>query len=164
MDEEDETERRGVQIWGGNHRSRNWIDLDENVLDGYILMDDSCLESGVIPDETKELPYPEGGVEVDEEDADSHGKDDCSIYSIARRGVSRRGPRGEEFDLSSTYPLRTVTETLTKSRAVTRGTPSCTPSWLLRITWRGIGKKWVITPWLTATAITACPRRIGSEV
>ena len=105
MDEEDETERRGVQKWGGNHRSRNWIDLDENVLDGYILMDDSCLESGVIPDETKELPYPEGGVEVDEEDADSHGKDDCSIYSIARRGVSRRGPRGEEFDLSSTYPL-----------------------------------------------------------
>lgn len=89
----------------GEDRSRNWIDLDENVLDGYILIDDSCLESGIVPDESQELPYPEGAIDIDDEneDADSHGKDESSIYSRVRRDGSRM--LGEEFDQSTTYPL-----------------------------------------------------------
>lgn len=99
--EQNEAESR--QKWGEDH-SRNWIDLDENILDGYILMDDSCLESGIVPDETQEIPYPEGAIEVNDEndDADSHDKEDSSIYSKTRV-VSRR-PR-EDFDLSTTYPM-----------------------------------------------------------
>lgn len=85
-------------------RSKNWIDLDENVLDGYILIDDACLEPCVVPDESQELPYPEGTVELDddEDDADSHGRD-SSIYGRPRQTVS--GRTREDFDFSTTYPL-----------------------------------------------------------
>ncbi|XP_026673391.1 uncharacterized protein LOC108629801, partial [Ceratina calcarata] len=94
-----ETSRRraGVKCeekWG-EEQSRNWIDLDENVLDGYMLIDDLCLESNVVPDEARELPYPKG---VDE-DEDNH---ESSSYADFRLEDSR--PR-EDFDLSTTYPM-----------------------------------------------------------
>ena len=86
-------------------RSKRWIDLDENVLDGYILIDDTCLERSVVPDETQEVSYPEGPTDGDDddEDADSHGKEECSIYGRTRRATSRK--TREDFDLSTTYPL-----------------------------------------------------------
>ncbi|XP_043261140.1 uncharacterized protein LOC122402431 [Colletes gigas] len=89
----------------GEDRSRNWIDLDENVLDGYILIDDACLEPTVVPDESQELPYPEGAEELDDDeddgDADSHGNDE--IYG--RIGQAVAGKLREEVDFSMTYPI-----------------------------------------------------------
>nr|XP_031827328.1 uncharacterized protein LOC116424718 [Nomia melanderi] len=100
--ETEDTENR--QKWGEDY-PRKWIDLDENVLDGYILIDDACLEPTVAIEESQELLYPEGAAEVDddEDDADSHGKGDISIYNRMRRGLLKRP--GEESDLCTTYPL-----------------------------------------------------------
>lgn len=98
----DDTETR--QKWGEDY-PRKWIDLDENILDGYILIDDGCLGPTMALDESQELPYPEGAAEIDDDDddADSHGKDDSSIYNRRRQGISRRP--GENLDLCTTYPL-----------------------------------------------------------
>lgn len=101
--ERDDAENK--QKWGDDY-ARKWIDLDENIVDGYILIDDaSCLGPSVALDQSQELPYPEGDAEIDDDDdddADSHGKNDSSIYNRRRRIPSRR--HIENLDLSNTYP------------------------------------------------------------
>lgn len=82
---------------GKRAESRKWIDLDEGVVDGYILIDDCCGEPA---DESAEAPFP--AVEADDddyEDDDSHGKD--SVYRREKKLLRRP----EDFDISCTYPL-----------------------------------------------------------
>lgn len=96
-------------------RSKKWIDLDENVLDGYILIDDKNLGSLVPEIEGEELSYPEDATEYnDDDDNDNDNDDDCDkdigshgkrewIYKRLKRRDSRR--QRPDFDFGATYPL-----------------------------------------------------------
>ncbi|KAK2579592.1 hypothetical protein KPH14_010887 [Odynerus spinipes] len=82
--------------------ARRWIDLDENVLDGYILIDDGCVESAVIHQERDFPDFEDGSEDVDfGDDADSHGNYDSDMYA------ERPWPRRARLDLDpgATYPL-----------------------------------------------------------
>lgn len=93
-------------------RSKKWIDLDENVLDGYTLIDDRNLGPSVPEIDSEELLYPEDAIEYNNDDDDddddcdkdigSHGKHKWSIYKRLKRSDSRRRP---DFDFGATYPL-----------------------------------------------------------
>lgn len=94
-------------------RSKKWIDLDENVLDGYILIDDRNLGPSVPEIEGEELSYPDA-IEFNDDDDDdndddcdkdtsSHGKREWSIYERLKRRDSRR--HRPDFDFGATYPL-----------------------------------------------------------
>jgi len=102
-------------------RSKKWIDLDENVLDDYILIDDRNLGPLVPEIDNEELPYPENFIEyVDDDDDDdnddnnededdngedtgSHGGPEYSIYKQLRKNTSKRFR--PDFDFGATYPL-----------------------------------------------------------
>lgn len=90
-------------------RSKKWIDLDENVLDGYILIDDRNLGPSVPETDGEELSYPEDAIEYDDNDDDcdketgSHGKHRWSRYKRLERSDSRR--HRSDFDFGATYPL-----------------------------------------------------------
>ncbi|KAF7387239.1 hypothetical protein HZH68_012916 [Vespula germanica] len=79
--------------------TRRWIDLDENVLDGYILIDDGCVESAVIHQEKN---FPDFDDVDFGDDADSHGNYESSMF--AEGPWIRRG--GPDLDAGlTTYPL-----------------------------------------------------------
>ncbi|XP_053994727.1 uncharacterized protein LOC128885014 [Hylaeus volcanicus] len=66
-------------------------------------MNDSCMEAGVAPDESQELPFPEGPADqYDDDDADSHGKE-SSINGRIRRAIYEIPM--EEADFNTTYPM-----------------------------------------------------------
>ncbi|XP_070517434.1 uncharacterized protein, partial [Cardiocondyla obscurior] len=89
--------------------SKKWIDLDENVLDNYTLINDKNLGPSVPEIDGEELPYPEGEYDDDDdknnddsnqdEDTGSHGKREWSIYHQLKK-QSR-----PDFDFGATYPL-----------------------------------------------------------
>ncbi|XP_026831106.1 uncharacterized protein LOC113563580 [Ooceraea biroi] len=95
-------------------RSKKWIDLDENVLDDYVLIDDRNL-GPLVPeiDSEEELPYPENSIEYgdddenddndDDEDTGSHGRREWSIYKRLKKNASKRYL--SDFDFGATYPL-----------------------------------------------------------
>jgi len=94
--------------------SKRWIDLDENVLDGYILIDDRNLGPSVPEIDGEELPYPEDITEYDDDDDDddddnqdedtgSHGRRKWSIYNRSKKINSKRYQ--SDFDFGVTYPL-----------------------------------------------------------
>ncbi|XP_018378505.1 PREDICTED: LOW QUALITY PROTEIN: uncharacterized protein LOC108771097 [Trachymyrmex cornetzi] len=93
--------------------SKRWIDLDENVLDGYILIDDRNLGPSVPEIDGEELPYPEDATEYDDdddeddgnqdEDTDSHGRFKWSIYNRSKRINSKQYQ--SDFECGVTYPL-----------------------------------------------------------
>lgn len=92
--------------------SKRWIDLDENVLDGYILIDDRDLGPSVPETDGEELPYPEDVTEYDDDDDDddsnqdedtgSHGKKRL-VYDRSKKHSSKR--HRFDFDFGVTYPL-----------------------------------------------------------
>jgi len=102
--------------------SKKWIDLDENVLDDYILIDDGNLGPLVPEIDNEELPYPENFIEYvdddddddnddnnddendnDNEDTASHGGPEYLIYKQLRKNTSKRF--WPDFDFGATYPL-----------------------------------------------------------
>lgn len=94
--------------------SKRWIDLDENVLDGYILIDDRNLGPLVPEIDGDELLYPEDATEYDDDDNDgddsnrdedtgSYGRCEWSTYNRAKRSNSKR--YRSDFDFGVTYPL-----------------------------------------------------------
>lgn len=93
--------------------SKRWIDLDENVLDGYILIDDRNLGPSVPEFDGEELPYPEDATEYDDddngdddgnqdEDTGSHGRCDWSYNRSKRSNLKQYR---SDFDFGVTYPL-----------------------------------------------------------
>lgn len=88
-------------------RSKKWIDLDENVLDGYILIDDRNLGPSVPEIDAEELSYPEDAIEYNDDDDDDCDRDtgshEWSIYKRLKRSDSRR--HWYDFDFGATYPL-----------------------------------------------------------
>lgn len=86
-------------------RSKKWIDLDENVLDGYILIDDRNLGPSVPEIDAEELSYPEDAIEYDDDDDCDRdtGSHEWSIYKRLKRSDSRR--HRHDFDFGATYPL-----------------------------------------------------------
>lgn len=102
--------RRAVE--GSN--SKRWVDLDENVLGGYILIDDRNLGPSVPEIDGEELPYPEDVTEYDDdndddddgnqdEDTGSHGRREWLIYNRSKKSSSKR--YRSDFDFGATYPL-----------------------------------------------------------
>lgn len=94
--------------------SKRWIDLDENVLDGYILIDDRNLGPSVPQVDGEELPYPEDATEYDDDEDDdddgnqdeetgSHDRRKWSTYNRSR-GINSKRYRSD-FDFGVTYPL-----------------------------------------------------------
>lgn len=92
--------------------SKKWIDLDDNVLDDYILIDDKNLGPLVPEIDSDELPYPEDSIEYgddddnddnDDEDTGSHGKREWSIYKRLQKNALKR--HRSDFDFGATYPL-----------------------------------------------------------
>lgn len=93
--------------------SKKWIDLDDNVLDGYILIDDRNLGPSVPEIDGEELPYPKDATEYDDdddeddgnqdEDTDSQGRFKWSIYNRSKGINSKRYQ--SDFDFGMTYPL-----------------------------------------------------------
>lgn len=94
--------------------SKRWINLDENVLDDYILIDDRNLGPSVPEIGNEELPYPEDVTEYDDDDDDdddsnqdedtgSHGRRKWSTYNRSKRSNSKRYQ--SDFDFGATYPL-----------------------------------------------------------
>ncbi|XP_071629421.1 uncharacterized protein, partial [Temnothorax longispinosus] len=94
--------------------SKRWIDLDENVLDGYILIDDRNLGPSVPEIDGKELPYPEDVNEYDDDDDDdddgnqdedtgSHGRHEWSTCNRSKKSSWK--PYRTDFDFGATYPL-----------------------------------------------------------
>lgn len=107
-----ERRRHSEDIRSGKRRrraakdhSKKWIDLDENVLDGYILIDDRNLGSSVPEIDAEELSYPEDAVEYDDDDDCDRdtGSHEWSIYKRLKRSDSRR--HRHDFDFGATYPL-----------------------------------------------------------
>lgn len=103
-------EKRHRRTVGDN--SKRWIDLDENVPDGYILIDDRNLGPPVPETDGEELPYPEDVTEYDDDDddeddsnqdEDSHGRREWSAYDRSKEHSSKR--HRSEFDFGVTYPL-----------------------------------------------------------
>ncbi|XP_035729063.1 uncharacterized protein LOC118444675 [Vespa mandarinia] len=78
--------------------TRRWIDLDENVLDGYILIDDGCVESAVIHEEKN---FPDFDDVDFGDDADSHGNYESSMFAEGP-WIGRAVP---DLDVGTTYPL-----------------------------------------------------------
>ncbi|KAI4498707.1 hypothetical protein M0802_006174 [Mischocyttarus mexicanus] len=78
--------------------SHRWIDLDENVLDGYILIDDGCTESAVIHQEKN---FPDFDDVNFDDDAGSHSNYKSSI--LAKRPWTRQVD--SDLDDSTVYPL-----------------------------------------------------------
>lgn len=82
--------------------SKRWIDLDENVLDGYILIDDRNLGPAVPETDGEELPYPEDITEDDDDDDDDSNQDEDGH---GRRESTYNRSKRFDFDFGATYPL-----------------------------------------------------------
>lgn len=106
------TEKRHRQTV--ENSSKRWIDLDENVLDGYILIDDRNLGPSVPEIDGEELPYPEDATEYDDDDDDdndsnrdedtgSHGRREWSMYNRSEESSSKQ--YRADLDFGVTYPL-----------------------------------------------------------
>ncbi|XP_032677583.1 uncharacterized protein DDB_G0283697-like [Odontomachus brunneus] len=109
-----------------DNQATKWIDLDENVPHGYILIDDKNLGPGVLEIDSEEVPFPEHAVEYDDENDDddddeddnhgddddndsrdenvgSHGRCEWSMYKQLKKNVAKRYRC--DLDLGATYPL-----------------------------------------------------------
>ncbi|XP_019696796.1 uncharacterized protein LOC109503794 [Harpegnathos saltator] len=112
------------------NRATKWVDLDENVSHGYILIDDKNLGPGVPDVDCEEVPFPDNTVDYDEnnDDNDDDDKDDdhedkdnddddsrdenvgshsrrgeWSIYKQLKRSAAKQYRC--ELDFGATYPL-----------------------------------------------------------
>lgn len=108
-------------------RAKKWIDLDDNVSHGYILIDDKNLGPGVPEIDCEEVPFPEDAIEYDgendndddddeddghddnddndsrDENVGSHGRREWSMYKQLKRNAMKRYRC--DLDLGVTYPI-----------------------------------------------------------